>query len=213
MHRKPLLRLLDLYRAMYPHEHEVVARFATFVSSHTDCFERSCVPGHVTASAWILSPDGNRFLMTHHRKLGRWLQVGGHADGQFVVHEAAMREAHEETGISDFSVMATDGEHVPLDIDIHVIPPHGTDPEHLHYDVRFLMQARTDRFVVSKESHALQWFAMSELDRICTEPSLLRMGEKARSILEHVAPDDDSDDSDGGAPDGGSDGGGGGDGD
>jgi 8-oxo-dGTP pyrophosphatase MutT (NUDIX family) len=186
MHRRPLLDLLAGYRALYPEEGATVDRFERFVRADADCFERHCGPGHVTAAAWILSPECDRFLLTHHRKLDRWLQVGGHCDGEHEVHLVALREAHEETGIADFGMLATDQRLLPLDIDIHEIPAFGDEPPHLHYDVRFLLRAPTDQVVTSEESHALRWFPMAALAEACREESLLRMGAKARAIVGHL---------------------------
>lgn len=178
--------MLAGYRGLYPDEQAITDRFESFVRSEPDCFERSCVPGHVTAAAWILSPDQQRFLLVHHRKLGRWLQVGGHCDGQHEVHLAALREAYEETGIRDFALLATDQRLVPLDVDVHQIPAIAEEPEHLHYDVRFLVCARTEEIAASEESHAVQWFRMQELETVCREWSVRRMGMKAREILGHL---------------------------
>ena len=99
MHRKPLLDLLARYRASHPDEAACADRIRALVETQRDCFERSCFPGHVTASAWLLSPDGRRFLLTHHRKLDQWLQPGGHADGDTDLPRVALREAREETGL------------------------------------------------------------------------------------------------------------------
>ena len=188
MHRDRFLSQLDAYAAMYPEEQATVSEFRAFVGAHADCFERSCVPGHVTGSAWILSRDGRRFLLTHHRKLGKWLQLGGHADGEAKTHEVAMREAFEESGIKDFGLLATDGELVPLDIDVHVIPARGDEPEHRHYDVRWLLVAQTEELTVNEaESKELRWVPMAEMESYCQEESLWRMGEKVRAILAHMA--------------------------
>jgi 8-oxo-dGTP pyrophosphatase MutT (NUDIX family) len=132
---------------------EVVAQFAEFVRTHPDCCERTCVPGHLTGSAWVVSKDGRRVLLTHHRKLDRWLQPGGHADGDMDLARVALREAEEETGLRDLAV-----EGGVFDLDRHSIPARGAEPEHWHYDVRFVVRATGDEsFVVSEESHDLAW--------------------------------------------------------
>jgi 8-oxo-dGTP pyrophosphatase MutT (NUDIX family) len=130
-----------------------VARFVEFVRTHPDCCERTCVPGHLTGSAWVVSADGARVLLTHHRKLDRWLQPGGHADGDTDLARVALREAEEETGLRDLVI-----EGGVFDLDRHAIPARGTDPQHWHYDVRFVVRATgSEDFVVSEESHALEW--------------------------------------------------------
>jgi 8-oxo-dGTP pyrophosphatase MutT (NUDIX family) len=125
----------------------------------------------VTASAWILSPNGRRFLLTHHRKLGRWLQLGGHCDGDANLAGTALREACEESGIADLSI-----EPLPLDLDVHTIPARPGEPEHLHLDTRFVVWAPPHaRVVRSDESHALGWFAPSELAAIDVDDSVRRL--------------------------------------
>lgn len=180
MHRDPLLAELEVYRAQHWAEETCALRFFRFVESHKNCFERTCVPGHITASAWILSSEGNRFLLTHHRKLGRWLQLGGHADGETDVLAVALREAREESGLSGFEVVRDSGHGSILDLDIHRIPARGRDPEHLHYDVRFLFLAAADRpLSVSDESHDVRWFDLDESVEGLSEESLRRLMRKS----------------------------------
>ena len=81
MHRRALKALLAAYRERWPQESATVARFDAFVDSHLDCFHRSCWVGHITSSAWVVDTTGERVVLTHHAKLGRWLQPGGHSDG------------------------------------------------------------------------------------------------------------------------------------
>jgi hypothetical protein len=181
MHREHLLGHLDAYERRHPHERGCVARFRAFVREHADCFLRSCIPGHVTASAWILSHDRRRFLLTHHRKLGRWLQLGGHADGEVEPHRVALREAQEESGLAELCFLAPE----PIDFDIHAIPERGSEPAHLHYDVRFvLVAAPRQRLRISEESRELRWFPMHELEAVCGEESVRRIGRKARALAE-----------------------------
>lgn len=177
MHRQPLLDQLADYAAKHPDEAETVARFIDFVRSDGDCFERSLAIGHVTGSAWIVNADGTQVLLTHHRKLDRWLQLGGHADGDPDVFAVAMKEAREESGLSDFEPVG-DG---IFDLDIHPIPARKSDPEHLHYDVRYLLRATgaTD-YVVSDESHDLRWVPLEEVTTLTTEDSMTRMVRKSQ---------------------------------
>jgi 8-oxo-dGTP pyrophosphatase MutT (NUDIX family) len=109
VHRKPLLELLDRYAARHPDEVACVARMRALVEARADCFERSCPPGHLTGSAFVLSADRRRVLLVHHRKLDRWLQPGGHADGESDVARVALREAREETGLASLTFVGPDG--------------------------------------------------------------------------------------------------------
>ena len=135
------------------------ALFMEFARRHADCCERTCVPGHFTGSAWLVSADSERALLLHHRKLDRWLQPGGHADGEGDLASVALREAEEETGLAGLRV-----EGGVFDLDRHLIPARGAEPEHFHYDVRFVVRAGADEaFTVSDESHALRWVPMREI--------------------------------------------------
>jgi 8-oxo-dGTP pyrophosphatase MutT (NUDIX family) len=152
----------------------MVDRFLTFVAENPACFHRELSIGHVTGAAWLVDPSHTSVLLTHHRKLDRWLQLGGHADGEGDILEVALSEAREESGITSISILS----HKIYDIDIHVVPARGVDPEHLHYDVRFALRAHDLRYTVSSESHDLQWVPINALSSITNEPSMVRMAEK-----------------------------------
>jgi len=190
VHRGPLLALLARYEAAFPDEAATAARFRVFVQRQRDCFERSCPPGHLTGSAWIASPSGDAVLLTHHRKLGRWLQLGGHADGESDLLRAALREAREESGLAQLEVVAPGPPPpLPLDLDVHEIPARGAEPAHLHYDVRFLLLADPAQpLVVSDESHALRWVPRAALGDLVDEESQLRMARKADRWLAARSP-------------------------
>jgi len=185
LHRKQLLDLLARYRAAHPDEAACADRIRALVERHADCFERTCWAGHVTASAWVLSPDGRRFLLTHHRKLGRWLQLGGHCDGEADVAAVALREAREESGLVDLRFAYASDAPVPIDLDVHAIPARGAaEPAHDHHDVRFaLVAAPGQTIAVSDESQALEWFDLDALEEVADDASVLRLGLKVRRLL------------------------------
>jgi 8-oxo-dGTP pyrophosphatase MutT (NUDIX family) len=190
MPRRPLLEMLARYRATFPREAHVVDRICALVESHVDCFDRSCRPGHITAAAWILSADRRRSLLTHHRKLNRWLQLGGHADGQWHVEEVALREAREESGLTAFDIVPIRGTFMPFDVDVHEIPARYDDAgrmiedAHEHHDVRFLFIAHGDEEIqASDESHEIAWLTPEEVRQKTSEESVLRMLRKALELL------------------------------
>ncbi len=176
MHRHKLIASLTAYARRYPDEAALTQRFLNFVGGHERCFERDCLPGHVTGSAWIVCPRGRRVLLTHHKKLGRWLQPGGHSDGQPDTLVVALREAREESGLAVRAVSAE-----PIDIDIHAIPATATEPAHKHFDVRYALRALSENYVVSDESHALAWVCLDDLESLTTEASVLRLRTKWRA--------------------------------
>ena len=183
MHRKPLLRLLDRYLAAHPEDEERLAPMLAFVRARPDCLQRTCLDGHVTGSAWIVSHDQRRVLLTHHRKLDRWLQLGGHADGDGDLLRVALREAREESGLRDLRPLPDVPDPVPLDVDVHAIPERGTEPAHLHFDVRFLLIAAAGQALVrSDESHALRWVDRELVAAFVDEESQLRMERRAREL-------------------------------
>jgi len=170
---------LARYRGANDRERAMVAEVAAFLDEHDDAFERSQLLGHITASAWIVDRERAHALLTHHRKLGRWLQLGGHVDGQPDVRAAALREAQEESGLVEIVALGT----AIYDVDVHVIPVRGAEPEHKHYDIRFAFEAdRAAPLVVSGESHALAWVALDELDRYETDESVRRLARKTERL-------------------------------
>jgi 8-oxo-dGTP pyrophosphatase MutT (NUDIX family) len=188
MHRQPLLNALKIYRTAHPNEDKTVDRIEELVTTHEDCLLRTCVPGHITASVWIVDSSHQRFLLTHHRKLQRWLQLGGHVDGEPYVDRAALREAQEESGISDFKFAGLSA-HSPriIDLDVHRIPAHGAEPEHHHHDVRFTLIAQHDELRISSESLDLRWFERHELAGVSDEESILRLARKAFAALDDLS--------------------------
>ena len=170
-----LANALDDYLARHPDEGDVVADFEQFLASNASVFERHHAAGHFTGSAWLVSADGERVLLTHHRKLRRWLQLGGHADGDANLARVALREAGEESGLDGLVV-----ESAIFDLDAHRIPARGEEAEHWHYDVRHVVRATGDEdFAISAESLALAWMPVRE---IAIDPqadaSLRRMARK-----------------------------------
>lgn len=174
MKRDRMIDQLGRYRIRHPEESATIDRFEAFVSGEPNCFERNCWSGHVTGSAWVVDAKRAHVLLTHHRKLDRWLQLGGHSDGDDDPLRVACREASEESGLA---VDPLDDE--LFDIDIHLIPARRNDPAHHHFDTRFVLQVvGEENFRVSDESHDLRWVEVARLQELTSEPSMLRMATK-----------------------------------
>jgi 8-oxo-dGTP pyrophosphatase MutT (NUDIX family) len=143
----------------------------------------------------VLSADRRRFLLTHHRKLDRWLQLGGHADGESDPSAVALREAGEESGLGPFAFLGAQpgGCPLPLDLDVHAIPARPGEPAHEHHDLRYALVALGGEACASHESHALRWFPMesleAELAALGADAGLLRLGRKVRALLAAGSPD------------------------
>lgn len=179
-----ILRLLGEHAplATDPTEAEAVAFITRFVRTHPDALHRSQVLGHLTGSAWIVDPARTRALLTHHRKLDKWLQPGGHADGDPDLRAVAMREAVEEAGVAGMRLVS---EHI-YDVDRHWIPARGEVAGHWHLDIRFMIEADpTQPFVVTDESHDLAWVALEEVARLNPEESMARLVRKTRGFTAH----------------------------
>lgn len=157
------------------------------LAEREDCFLRSSFPAHFTASALVISWDGATTLLTHHGSLDRWLQFGGHCDGDPDMLAGALREATEESGLVGLDPIGRE----PVDLDIHVIPanPRRGEPEHFHYDVRFLLRAPRDAVpVLSDESKELRWFTPEEMRALSEETGIRRLVEKWGAALRMTKP-------------------------
>jgi 8-oxo-dGTP pyrophosphatase MutT (NUDIX family) len=127
------------------------------------------VPGHFTASAFVLDPN-NELLLIHHDKLGMWLQPGGHIEpGDSDIIAAARRELHEEVGIVG-AALVTPG---IFDVDVHHIPAHGAEPAHAHFDVRFLFRSAR-AFGTATDAHDARWVPLGEVSATQSDASVMR---------------------------------------
>ncbi|GAB3336412.1 NUDIX hydrolase [Larkinella ripae] len=179
MHRQALLDLLECHQPVDETEQNMLAQTIHFVKNHPDCFERQLKIGHVTGSAWIVSPDRRQVVLLHHAKLDRWFQPGGHADGDPDILGVARREAEEETGLPNVRVVSP----AIFDVDVHTIPARGEEPEHLHYDIRFLLEADTGQpFIRTRETKGVRWVDVDKIAELTAEKSIIRMNSKKKDI-------------------------------
>lgn len=172
--------LVSLELAEKGEEASIRSRMLELLERAPECFLRSCFPGHFTGSALVLSADRKQTLLHHHRKLDRWLQFGGHCDGESDVRAVALREAEEESGIESLAVLNSQ----PFDLDIHKITARGDEPEHWHYDVRYALIAPADAtFRQSSESKELRWFTPEEMEALPLDAGLRRLVAKWRRVI------------------------------
>jgi len=173
MQRKQLLNSLKEYkesRFFSPGEEAQYTQLITFINANPGCFSREN-PGHITGSVWLVNYDLTQVLLTHHKKLGQWFQLGGHADDDPHISSVAMKEAQEESGIESLRFL----DEGIYDIDIHAIPNKCI----AHYDIRYLIQApKNAQFTVSDESHTLAWVSFENIPRYNGDLSIMRMVKK-----------------------------------
>ena len=172
---KNLATLLEDYIIEYPHEN-AATNMLDFYNKDGNSFSKDNKEGHFTGSAWIVSPDRSMVLMTHHRKLNMWLQLGGHSDGTEDLISVAIREAKEESGFNEF-VLLSDR---IFDLDIHEVPAMADEPVHHHYDVIFLLEAdpKNNTIIISDESHDVQWIPLDKILSLNPERLMKRMVKK-----------------------------------
>lgn len=141
-----------------PYRESTRHRMVDFCRRHDDALYRSCRPGHLTGSGFVVDPVAGKVLLIHHRKLDRWLQPGGHADGDGLLIRVALREIVEETGLEHVVVLEP-----AFDVDIHAIPARGADPHHLHLDLRFLAVASSVAGLSpNRETKGARWMATGD---------------------------------------------------
>lgn len=177
--REELILFLKRYQSDFTAEMEFLKMFLKLLE-HPRAFHRDHLPGHITGSAFIIDGKRRSTLLTHHAKLNRWLQPGGHADGEENILNVALREAEEETGLKTLTLL-----HQGIfDIDVHTIPSRRDFPEHEHYDIRFLFSASVaEQLHITQESQDLAWKPLTELAAITdNNTSMLRMAAKVQRL-------------------------------
>jgi 8-oxo-dGTP pyrophosphatase MutT (NUDIX family) len=180
--REAFTESLKSYKTNFKEEEPFIKEFLNIIQSPR-CYHRDHLPGHITASSWIVDESKTHALLVHHVKLKKWLQPGGHADGNEHVLNVALREASEETGLTNLVHSPTE----IFDLDIHSIPARKDFPEHLHYDIRFAFSAsRNSTLKISNESHDLRWIGFDEIPALTNQNiSILRMIRKTLGGNQH----------------------------
>ena len=162
---------VEQVRAASVADEAVRRRILDFCQQHPDALHRTCLRGHLTGSALILDRSRQQVLLIHHAKLERWLQPGGHADGEGDLGQVAMREAEEETGLRGLQLITP-----AIDLDVHDIPERGAEPAHVHLDVRFLLLAgdntETD---INHEALDARWIGLDDPEGLISSEELRRL--------------------------------------
>ncbi len=176
MSRENLIEKLTNYQPMTTEEKESREFMISFANATEDCFDRTQLAGHFTGSSWIINQSWDKVILLNHVKLSRWLQPGGHCDGNPVILETAMKEAEEETGLKNLRLISEE----IFDIDAHSVK-HDENPEHIHYDVRFLFEADDTEELILEEGKAkeVKWVPLEDIQNLVNnEESIMRMLDK-----------------------------------
>ncbi|NEQ47583.1 MAG: NUDIX hydrolase [Leptolyngbya sp. SIOISBB] len=177
MQREEVLDLIRGHRPFDAQEAESSAAAKAFLEEHENFWQRDNYVGHLTASAWVVNPRRSHVLLTHHKKLDLWLQLGGHLEAEDItLLQGALREAKEESGIQTIKANQSsifDIGHHPISVP--------KEPPHVHYDIRFLLTAYDTDFSVSEESHDAGWFALEDIPTISSSTALPRMAKKLQT--------------------------------
>lgn len=160
----------------YEDQPELRRTYLDHLSAHPDGMWKACGAGHLTASALVIAPERGQVLLTLHRKLNMWLQMGGHCEPQDVsLTAAALREATEESGVSGLTLLPGG----PVRLDRHPIP----SPCNWHLDVQYAALAPAGAVeAISDESLDLRWFRYDEVAEVADD-SVVRLMEAARARL------------------------------
>jgi len=188
-----ILELIFLLEQVKPYdstERNHLNAIKEFLLKHPHCINMNCESGHMTGSALVIDPKQKKVLLHKHKKLGIWLQFGGHPDYETAPLDVALREAREESGLMDLRVASLNGTpSVPVDVDLQTIPAKKNQPEHLHLDMRYLLITETPDLVKAAqgESRNFSWLTIEEantLDPATITQGALRLISKASVYFE-----------------------------
>ncbi|HUP65000.1 MAG TPA: NUDIX domain-containing protein [Thermoanaerobaculia bacterium] len=177
-----LLALIEAYEPADAMESRHRDRFLELLRLSGDPLRRDHFdPGHITASAFVIHRKSRRLLLHRHRRLGRWLQMGGHIEPVESTAVAALREAREESGLADLALITE----TIFDLDLHLIPSGKGEPDHLHFDVRYLLETRTPEAIAIQvaESEDLRWFPLDDAIGAMNEACSTRAIRKIERLI------------------------------
>ena len=163
---------IELFTPGCEQEQRDKAGILRFLAGNPDAFERENLTAHMTASAWVLSPDRRQVLMAYHNIYHSWAWLGGHADGDADLCSVAVREVKEESGIEEVKLLSDQ----PFSLEILSVDGHVKRGKyvtaHLHLNVTYLMEADPVQEIRCKpdENSAVGWIPVEQIAEKSTEP-------------------------------------------
>lgn len=177
MNKHSVALLVHAYLEKYPRDLNA-QKVLHFMDAYEQFWQRENQCGHLTASAWVVDTTQMKVLLTHHKKLDMWVQLGGHIEAEDKdIYAACVRELKEESGFTNLELVSK----AIFDIDVHTIPISNAGfPAHSHYDIRFLFQGDSSQTPIfdTKESHHVTWVDMNKISNYSNENSVKRMVNK-----------------------------------
>ncbi len=177
MTKAEMIRMLSEYDPVDGNEIIFKNQIIDFIKNNGNFLGTRNLTGHLTGSAWIVNYDRSRALLTHHKAINKWLQLGGHTEEGESVIDASIREATEESGLTSLRFLSGR----IFDIDVHRIPAKGEKPEHYHYDIRFIFEADDkEEIKISHESIDVRWVELGMIELFNNSESITRMKQKTK---------------------------------
>ena len=180
MNKQSIYTLTQNYLSKYPEDSHAL-HILEFLDNYENFWQRDNSYGHITSSAWVVNETRDKVLLTHHKKLDIWIQLGGHIEAEDnTIYETCERELREESGLKEFKLLSNE----IFDIDVHKFPLSANGfPEHFHLDIRFLFQGNSDEKINFDllESNEVVWIPINEVENYQNARSVMRMLEKLRS--------------------------------
>jgi len=176
-----LVQSLISYAQKNPHDECVSQEIISWIQKHREfAFRRENLEGHITASLLVMNHEKTKLLLMKHKKLGLWLQFGGHADGELDIFSVALREFHEESGITSSPIVFSG----IFNVHIHEIPAHKNIASHKHYDILYLATISEDTVFSRQEDEVddIRWFEIEGIEKYIGEKRMLAMIEKIKSL-------------------------------
>ena len=180
MNKQSIYTLTQNYLSKYSEDSHAL-HVLEFLDNYENFWQRDNFYGHITSSAWVVNETRDKVLLTHHKKLDIWIQLGGHIEAEDnTIYETCERELREESGLKEFKLLSNE----IFDIDVHKFPRSANGfPEHFHLDIRFLFQGNSDEKINFDllESNEVVWIPINEVENYQNARSVMRMLEKLRS--------------------------------